>query len=193
MNTDLKPDNSKNFSCIILAGGEGKRVGGVDKGLIQYKNRPLIEHVIDAINPQIDDLVISANRNTEHYRRYSKKIVSDKAEHYLGPLAGISAALPHCAHQRVLVVPCDTPFLPHNIIDQFLSKRDDADVYIAESKNKLQPVMLIHKKLCESINHALDAGELRLMFWVKKHQPEIIPFQDDAAFKSFNNSRDFAT
>jgi len=185
--------DSKSFSCIILAGGEGKRVGGVDKGLIEYKNRPLVEHVIDAINPQVDDLVISANRNIEHYRRYSKKVISDNSEQCLGPLAGIYAALPHCRHDRVLVVPCDTPFLPKNIIEQFLSKRDDADIYIAKSHEKLQPVLLIQKKLRESIGHALAAGELRLMFWVKTHQPEIISFQDDAAFKNFNNTSDFAT
>ncbi len=186
-------ETSEQFSCIILAGGEGKRVGGVDKGLIEYKNKALVEHVIDAVKPQIDDLVISANRNAEHYKRYSKKIIADSSKQCLGPLAGISAALPHCCHNHVLVVPCDTPFLPHNIIEQFLSKRCDADLYIAESNHKLQPVLLIQQKLCDSINQALDAGELRLMHWVKTHQPEIIPFQNNAAFKSFNNTHDFST
>ena len=183
----------KKFSCIILAGGEGKRVGGVDKGLIEYKNRPLVEHVIDAVNPQIDDLVISANRNIELYKRYCKKVISDESEQCLGPLAGIYAALPHCQHEQVLVVPCDTPFLPKDIIKRFLSKQNDAEIYIAATHEKLQPVLLIQKTLRDSIGQALEAGELRLMFWVKKHQPAIITFQEDAAFKSFNNTSDFAT
>ncbi len=185
--------NSEQFSCIILAGGEGKRVGGVDKGLIEYRNRALVEHVIDAVSPQTDDLVISANRNTEHYKNYSGKVISDESQQYLGPLAGIAAALPHCAHERVLVVPCDTPFLPGDIIDQFLSDQPDKNLYIAESDNKLQPVMLMHKTLLDSIRHSLDNGELRLMFWVKSQQPEIVIFKDDVAFKSFNNTDDFNT
>jgi len=193
MNIDSKPAKTKPFSCIILAGGEGKRVGGVDKGLLEYKNKPLVEHVIAAVNPQIDDLVISANRNIEHYKRYSKNVISDKSETCLGPLAGIYAALPHCQHEQVLVVPCDTPFLPRNIIEKFLSQGDDTGIYIAESCQKLQPVLLIQKKLHGSIGKALAADERRLMFWVKQHQPEIVPFQDEAAFKSFNNTSDFTT
>ncbi len=184
-------DNSERFSCIILAGGEGKRVGGVDKGLIELRNRPLIEHVIDAIKPQISDLVISANRNIERYKRYTEKVISDESQQYLGPLAGIDAALPHCTYERVLVVPCDTPFLPGDIIDRFLSDQPGKNLYIAESNNKLQPVMLIHKALLDSIRHSLDSNELRLMFWVKSQQPEIIVFQGDAAFRSFNNTGDF--
>ena len=181
------------FSCIILAGGEGKRVGGVDKGLIEYKNESLIEHVIDAVTPQVNELVISANRNIERYKNYSDKVICDESSNYLGPLAGISAALPHCSYERVLIVPCDTPFLPDNIIDQFLSKRNNHHLYIAESNNKLQPVMLIHKTLLDSLKQSLDNNELRLMFWVKSQQPEIINFHNAAAFKSFNHNEDFTS
>lgn len=181
------------FSCIILAGGEGKRVGGVDKGLIEYRNKPLIEHVIDAVSPQVNELVISANRNITRYKNYSDKVISDDLQHYLGPLAGINAALPHCAHDRVLVVPCDTPFLPEDIITQFLSKQNNAHLYIAETSKKLQPVMLIDKTLHKSLQHSLDNNELRLMLWVKSQQPEIIKFTNASAFKSFNHSHDFAT
>lgn len=185
-------ESSERFSCIILAGGEGKRVGGVDKGLIEYQNKPLVEHVINAVNPQVNELVISANRNTTRYKNYSNKVISDDSQHYLGPLAGINAALPHCTHDRILVVPCDTPFLPGDIISQFLSTRNDARLYIAEANNKLQPVMLIHKTLHNSLSHSLENNELRLMFWVKSQRPEIIKFPDATAFKSFNHRDDFA-
>jgi molybdopterin-guanine dinucleotide biosynthesis protein A len=181
------------ISCIILAGGEGKRVGGVDKGLLEYKNRALIEHVINTVSPQIDDLIISANRNIKKYEQYTDKVISDESEQYLGPLAGINAALPHCDHNRVLITPCDTPFLPDDIIARFLSDDCEADLYIAESDNKLQPVMLMHKKLHESISRSLKQGQLRLMQWARSQQPEIIPFQETTAFKSFNNKMDFET
>lgn len=185
------PDKPEKFSCIILAGGEGKRVGGVDKGLLEYKNKPLIEHVIASIRPQVDDLIISANRNIERYKNYSNKVISDISEKCLGPLAGINAALPHCTHDRVLIVPCDTPYLPADIIAKFLSSHADSHLYIAESKNKLQPVMLIHKNLHNSITSSLDKEQLRLMFWARSQQPEVVPFPDESAFKSFNQTDDF--
>jgi len=193
MSNSSKPENSKSCSCIILAGGEGKRVDGVDKGLLEYKNKPLIEHVIDTVSPQVDDIVISANRNTERYKHYTSKVISDQSEQYLGPLAGIAAALPHCTHEWILIVPCDTPFLPGDIIDKLLFNRADSNLYIAESKNKLQPVMLLHKTVHDSIDRSLHEGQLRLMFWVRSHQPEIITFKDETAFKNFNNTNDFDT
>ena len=181
------------ISCIILAGGEGKRVGGVDKGLLEYKNKPLIEHIINTIAPQVDDIVISANRNTERYKKYTQKVIADESEKYLGPLAGIGAALPHCVHDWVLIVACDTPFLPGDIIDRFLLKQADSNLYIAESDNKFQLVMLLHKTLLDSIKRSLDEGQLRLMRWAKSHEPEKIIFQDESAFKNFNNNEDFDT
>jgi len=193
MSYDSKPKNSNSCSCIILAGGKGRRVGGADKGLLQYKNKPLIEHVINTVSPQVDDLVISANRNIEHYKHYTRKVISDESEQHLGPLAGINTALPHCAHEWVLIVPCDTPYLPDDIIDKFLINRTDNNLYIAESNNKLQPVMLIHKTLYDSISHSLREGQRRLMHWVRSQQPEIVIFQDDMAFKNFNDTDDFDT
>ncbi len=186
-----KNSDLKKISCIILAGGEGKRVGGVDKGLLKYKNKALIEYVIDAVKPQVDELIISANRNIEQYKQYANKVISDESEKYLGPLAGINAALPHCVHDWVLIVPCDTPFLPNNIIDVFLSKQRRTNLYIAESNKKLQPVMLMHKTLHNSISHSLNNKQLRLMYWAKAQQPVIINFQNKIAFKSFNNNDDF--
>lgn len=184
-------NSDKKISCIILAGGKGKRIGGVDKGLLEYKNKPLIEHMINIIAPQVDDIVISANRNTERYEGYTRKVVSDESEDYLGPLAGISAALPHCNHDWVLIVACDTPFLPGDIIDRFLLNENGSKLYIAESDNHLQLVLLLHKTLHESIRNSLHEGQLRLMQWARSQQPEAVIFQDGTAFKNFNYNEDF--
>lgn len=183
--------NTRKFSCIILAGGEGKRVDGVDKGLLEYKGRPLIEHVINAVTPQVDDIVISANRNAEQYKLYSPKVISDQSEQYLGPLAGISAALGHCRHEWILIVACDTPFLPSDIIDQFLSTQSDRHLYIASTNGKPQLVLLLHRSLHDSLQHSLNEGKLRLMQWVKSHQPEIVTFEDETVFRNFNTPDDF--
>lgn len=183
--------STRSISCIILAGGEGKRVGGDDKGLLEYRNKPLIEHVISAVSPQVDDILISANRNAEQYKAYSPKVISDLSEQYLGPLAGINAALGHCRHEWVLIVACDMPFLPSDLIDKFLSTRSDKHLFIASTNGKLQLVLLIHRSLHDSLEHDLSNGQLRLMQWVKSHQPEIVSFDDESSFKNFNNHNDF--
>ena len=175
-------------SCIILAGGEGKRVGGVDKGLVTYKNTPLIEHVLTSIKPQVDEIIISANRNIDTYEKYGYKVISDTSDDYRGPLAGIAAALPYCTNEWVLVVPCDMPFLPGNIVEK-LSAEKKQSISIVESNSKMQLVFLLHTRLQASIQQSLDNNQLRLMQWVKSHQPAIINFSDDA-FKNFNHRDD---
>jgi molybdopterin-guanine dinucleotide biosynthesis protein A len=187
----LMNKSANEVSCIILAGGEGKRVGGVDKGLLEYREKPLIEHVIEKVSPQVDDIVISANRNTERYQHYSQKVISDESERYLGPLAGINAALTHCQHDRVLIVACDTPFLPSDIIYRFLSSQTDANLHIASTNKQLQLVMLIHKNLHDSIAQSLHEGQLRLMHWAISQKPEIVEFENGSAFKNFNYNDDF--
>lgn len=182
---------AEQVSGIILAGGEGKRVGGIDKGLLEYRGKPLIEHVIEKITPQVDDIVISANRNTKQYQRYSEKVIADETAQYLGPLAGIYAALPHCRHDRVLIVACDTPFLPTDIIDKFNRSKPETHLHIATSNNRLQLVMMLHKNLHRSIGQALIDGQLRLMQWVKSQQPEMVEFEDESAFRNFNNNDEF--
>lgn len=182
---------AEQVSGIILAGGEGKRVGGVDKGLLEYRGKPLIEHVIEKIIPQVDDIVISANRNTKQYQRYSETVIADETEQYLGPLAGIYAALPHALHDRVLIVACDTPCLPTDIIDKFSRSKPETHLHIATSNNRLQLVMMLHKNLHRSIGQALIDGQLRLMQWVKSQQPEMVEFEDESAFRNFNNNDEF--
>lgn len=181
--------NLDKVSCIILAGGEGKRVDGADKGLVLYKYIPLIEHVLSSIKPQVDEIVISANRNIDIYKEYGYKVIVDAAEDYKGPLAGIAAALPYCTYDRVLIVPCDMPYLSDNIVEK-LSGKADKDISIVESDNKMQLVFLMHKKLLTSIQQSLESEQLRLMQWVKSHQPAVIKFADDSAFKNFNNRDD---
>lgn len=176
-------------SCIILAGGEGKRLGSVDKGLVKYKSTPLIEHVLSSIKPQVDEIIISANRNIDTYEKYGYKVISDNSDDYRGPLAGIVASLPYCKNEWVLIVPCDMPFLPGNIVEK-LSDETEKCISIAESNKKMQLVFLMHIKLQASIQQSLDNNQLRLMQWVKSLQPAIISFTEDDVFKNFNSRED---
>lgn len=181
----MHTSSDRKTSAIILAGGEGRRVGGADKGLIELDGVPLIEHVIQAISAQVEDIVISANRNIERYRQYGYEVVSDPDENYRGPLAGMSACLPRCQHDNVLVVACDMPCLPSDLVMR-LSADDAYEVVIAESGGRMQLVLLVDKTLSASVTSALDSDELGLMRWVKSRNYRCIRFDDETLFTNLN-------
>ena len=178
------------YSCIILAGGKGRRVGGRDKGLIEYNNKPLIQHVIDAIEPQADEIIISANRNIDTYKAYGYSVVSDDANNYMGPLAGIAAALPLCQNDWVFITPCDMPFLPSDIIGKLSEQMTNSNLCIAKVADRLQLVLLVNKNLLPSILQALQDSQLRLMQWVASQKPITHSFSDAEShlFKNFNDT-----
>ncbi len=183
---------TQKYSCIILAGGEGKRVDGQDKGLINYKNKPLIQHVINRVSPQVDEIIISANRNIKEYKEYNYPVISDSSKHYRGPMAGIAAALAHCNNDWVLVVPCDMPLLPTDIIKNLSVGIKDNDLCIAESNQQLQLVLLLKKNLHQSIAQHLQDDQLRLMQWVKLQRSKIIKIPFSETLKNFNYTDDFS-
>ena len=98
-------------SALILAGGAGRRVDGQDKGLLLWRGKPLVEHVVARLKPQVDNLYISCNRNFEQYRRWADVLIADKRDNYQGPLAGIEAASSRITSDYLIVVACDTPLL----------------------------------------------------------------------------------
>ncbi|MFK7975564.1 MAG: molybdenum cofactor guanylyltransferase MobA [Halioglobus sp.] len=121
----MNPDDTlaallkNNTTAIILAGGAGRRVNGLDKGLIKWHGQPLVEHVYARIAPQVSSVVISCNRNTDYYRTISP-IVTDLRKGLEGPLAGIEAAAPAVSTDYALIVACDTPNLPTNLVSLLL-------------------------------------------------------------------------
>ncbi len=109
------------ITAILLAGGAGRRMGGEDKGLLKLKDKPLVEWVLARIEPQVDEILISANRNLERYRTFGFVVLPDKTEDYAGPLAGIARGLLDAKHELILSVPCDTPFLPDDLVARLLA------------------------------------------------------------------------
>lgn len=177
-----------NISCIILAGGEGKRAQGMDKGLVLYNDRPLIEHVIDAIEHQVDDIVISANRNIETYGQYVSQVITDSANNYQGPLAGIAASLPFCKHELVLVVACDMPTLPANLVERLAADVHNASICIASVDGHHQLAMIIKKDLLDSIRQRLNDDQLKLIRWVESVDYNTVNFDDiPLAFINLNH------
>ncbi|VAW54868.1 Molybdopterin-guanine dinucleotide biosynthesis protein MobA [hydrothermal vent metagenome] len=186
----MQPVNTQ-FSCIILAGGEGKRVGGKDKGLIPYKGKPMIEHVIEIANTQTDEIVISANRNIDIYKNYSRQVIPDQESICRGPLAGIAASLPYCSNDWVLVLPCDMLNIPKNIAQQLFSKIRNDNLSIVKNFERFQLVFLLNKTQLPSIEHALNINDLRLMHWIKSQNPSILNFSSNLYFQNFNDTSAF--
>lgn len=180
-----------NISCIILAGGEGKRVDGQDKGLLPFRGEPLIRHVIRCVRPQVDEIIISANRNLTEYGASGYPVITDEIEHCRGPLAGLSAALPSCQYDWVLVVPCDMPLLPDNLVNRLSTGINENTVAIVEAGQHLQLAFLLNKSQLGSLRDALSNNQLKLMQWIRQRKPTVIKFDNADNFKNLNTPSDF--
>jgi molybdopterin-guanine dinucleotide biosynthesis protein A len=176
---------------LILAGGAGSRMGGADKGLIEYRGKPLIAHVIERFAPQVDRLIISANRNLERYRAFGYPVVSDATPERLGPLAGIAAGLRVCATPWLAVAPCDGPALPDDLVARLLAASKTAPLAIAATAEGLQPAYLLCRSDClPALEAYLASGRHTLRDWCRLQQAVIVPFPDAAAFRNLNTPAD---
>lgn len=174
---------------IILAGGEGRRMGGVDKGWVHYQGTPLIQHVIKAISPQVDNLIISANRNLKQYQQLGYPVFEDNTP-YLGPLGGIAAALSHIQTEYGLIVPTDAPHIPVNLVDQLIEKQP-AKLILCQDNERLQPLFgLYHRSLVKSIQNFLNQGQRKLTRWCLNQTPETVLFENNRCFTNLNSLAD---
>lgn len=132
-------------SILLLAGGRGQRMGGQDKGLIAWRGQPLIAHLHEVVRPLSDDLIISCNRNAEHYAAYADRLVSDAESDFPGPLAGILAGLAAARHDWLLVLPCDAPLIDHALL-QALREATDYDTarpVMVKQDEQWQPMLCL--------------------------------------------------
>jgi molybdenum cofactor guanylyltransferase len=181
-----------NVTAVILAGGKGTRMDDIDKGLAELASRPLIEYVIDAIKPQVETIILNANRNAEQYSRYGYPVVSDALADYQGPLAGIISAMKHSTTSHIVTLPCDGPFLPGDLVERLISSLTDnnAEIAVAHDGVRMQPVYsLIPVTLSNSLGRFLDSGERKVQLWYKQHRVALADFSDcPEAFRNINTS-----
>ncbi len=173
----------KNISItgVILAGGQSRRMDGNDKGLLLLNKRAMIEYVIETLSPQVDKVLISANRNQDDYGRFGHAVIADQIEGYVGPLAGMASAIQACDSEYILSVPCDGPWVPSDLAKRLSTQllKEDASLSTAHDGERLQPVFaLIHRKLLPSILSYLKSGERRLGYWVRQQNPALTDFSD---------------
>lgn len=173
---------------VVLAGGRATRMGGEDKGLLRVAGRPMVEHVLRALRPQVSDLLINANRNLERYREFGVTVVSDFIEGYCGPLAGMASAMKVARTAYVLTAPCDSPFLSEDLAARLHRGlvRDGARIAVADSGERLEPVFaLLDRTLLPSLLAYLDAGERKIDRWYAQHPMTRVDFSDEPGM--FNN------
>ena len=189
-------NTSTTFSItgVILAGGQGQRMGGQDKGLIEYQQRPLIEHVLTALEPQVDSLVINANRNIERYRSYGYPVIEDGLTGFCGPLAGMLSAMQACDSDYILTTPCDSPTISHQLRQRMMEVLlvNQADIAVAHDGVRMQPVFcLIACRLADSLEKYLKQGDRKVDLWFSQHQLAVVDFSDQLdSFVNFNHPED---
>ncbi len=143
-------------------------MGGQDKGLVQLAGRPMVEHVLDALGPQVTNIIISANRNLDRYQRYGCPVVSDDEDGYPGPLAGVLAGLKATETPFLVTVPCDAPMLAPDLVRRLQAalRAEDADLAVASDGDRLQPVfMLLPTRLTPSLGGYLAGGGRKIDTW----------------------------
>jgi molybdenum cofactor guanylyltransferase len=167
---------------------------GQDKGLIEFQGRAMIEHVLERLAPQVDALILSANRNFEAYTASGLPVVADERLDYAGPLAGIEAALQQVRTPLALVVPCDAPNLPTDLAEKLLDalERDQADIAIPDDGDRQQPLFCLMKtSLLASVSQALDAGNPKVLDWLALQNLTWADYSEQA--EAFGNINDRQT
>ena len=184
------------ISSIILSGGRASRMSGVDKGLVQLQQKPLIAHVIARLNPQVDEIFINANREIVQYQAFGLPVLQDEIAEFIGPLAGFSLGLQHAKHEYVLTVPCDSPLLPLDLAQRLYSSMAASrmDIAVASSAGNTHPVFCLMKKsVLPSLQAFIDAGERKVSTWQKSQQYIEVDFSDcDEAFTNLNTFEDLS-
>lgn len=177
------------LSAVILAGGQGSRMGGADKGWLVFRGQPLICHVLERIRPQADELLISANRHLDDYAALGATLLSDETPDYPGPLEGIRMALKAARGDWLLCVPCDTPFLPPDLAVRLAAALEaaHADIAVAEAGGQVHPVVfLCCKNVLASLETFMAAGGRGVGRWQAGLKRAVVPFADADAFRNFN-------
>lgn len=184
---------AEQITGLILAGGRGSRMGGVDKGLQNHHGIPLALHALLRLQPQVGELMINANRNLGAYEAFGAPVWPDALPDYPGPLAGLLAGLERCETPYLVTVPCDTPNFPPDLVERLAQamEAEDAEIAMAatweDGQLRTQPVFcLLKTHLMESLVAFLHAGERKIDRWTARHRVAVVTFDDAAAFFNAN-------
>ena len=178
---------------MVLAGGRGSRMGGVDKGLQGFRGMPLAMHALFRLQPQVGETMINANRNLGAYESMGAPVWPDALPDYPGPLAGFLAGLEHCATPYLVTVPCDSPQFPEDLVARLAERLDmeSAEIAIAATREdgelRLQPVFcLMNATVVESLIRFTGTGQRKIDAWTATLRHVAVEFDDARAFVNAN-------
>ena len=185
--------SSSNITGLILAGGAGRRVGLRDKGLIEWRGRPLVSHVCDRLKPQVDELLISCNRNLSRYQDYTQQVVVDDRKDFQGPLAGLEAASTRLHTEYLAVVSCDMPEIPPDLVKRLLKpfvqeRNGSPEISYAHDGSRSQYLCAVLKRDClQTLQSFLNEGHRAVRDWYRQHDAVAVDFSDcSACFQNHN-------
>jgi len=182
----FRPD----ITGVILAGGQGRRMGGVDKGLQLLRGRPMVAWVLERLQPQVDELLINANQNLPAYAQFGCRVVPDTIEGFAGPLAGLQRGLTEARHPLVVTAPCDSPFLPTDLVARLRNALEshDAQLAVAKTGKQAHPVFcLCRKTVLADLTAFLAGGGRKIDSWYARLAVVEVSFDDvPGAFSNIN-------
>jgi molybdopterin-guanine dinucleotide biosynthesis protein A len=175
---------------LVLAGGQGRRMGGVDKGLQLLRGRPMVEWVLERLRRQVTEVVINANQNQAEYARLGHRVVGDAIAGFAGPLAGLHAGLQANIHPFLVTVPCDSPFLPLDLVSRLHAAlvAAHADLAVAKTGDQPHPVFaLVRDSLAGHLTAFLESGGRKIDAWYASLTVAEVSFDDQPdAFSNIN-------
>lgn len=185
--------DKQQITGLILAGGKGTRMGSVDKGLQMFRGKPMVEHVVQRLQPQVGKLIINANRHLDVYEALGAPVVSDEISGFAGPLAGLHAGLSVCKTPYLVTAPCDSPFLPVDLVDKLsealvAAKADIAVAVTGENATQQRhPVFcMLSAHLKNDLADYLSKGGRKMDAWFAMYLQVEVRFSNEAAFANIN-------
>jgi len=181
---------------VVLAGGEGSRMDGQDKGLIEWQGRAFTQYVLDILESRLDSILISANRNLPAYRQFGYPVIADEIENFAGPLAGMLSAMHHTKTPYILTVPCDVPHVTGALIERFCAAyamNSGHMAYVAVTADGMQPVFaLLNVGLAGDLEQFLAGGARKTSEWMQHIDAIEVDFSDlSDVFSNINTAQEF--
>jgi len=171
-------------------------MGGVDKGLAELNGRPMVAHVLSRLAPQVGDVLVNANQNAERYGALGYPVVPDAVGGFAGPLAGLHAGMTAARRAFVVTVPCDSPFVPLDLVARLAAglERKGAQLAVAKTFDQAHPVFaLVRRDVLPDLASFLEGGGRKIDAWYAALATVEINFDDEAdAFRNINTADELA-
>ena len=192
---NLKLETPK-ITGVILAGGQGRRMGSVDKGLRELRGKPMVGWVLERFMPQVEEIIINANQNLDIYARFGHRVIADEIGGYAGPLAGLHCALNAAHHPLVATVPCDSPFLPADLVARLHSalQAQQSQLAVARTGDQPHPVFcLCRRDVLPHLTQFLASGGRKIDAWYATLSVTEVAFDEETqAFSNINTPEELA-